>query len=114
MKMNEETMNAIQIDRKKQRIFNDLQRAFYDMSLEDGEELITEASAELGDLQEKVFGYKQPTVKSCLTSLYELAIADSINSSDGSPVAVQDVQALFYNDIEQLADLLGIEVGEEK
>lgn len=110
MKMNEETMNAIQIDRQKQRIFNDLQRAFYDMSLEDGEELITEASAELDDLQEKVFGYKQPTVKSCLTSLYELAIADSINSSDGSPVAVQDVQALFYNDIEQLADLLGIEL----
>lgn len=112
MKMNKETMNVIQIDRQKERIFNDLQRAFYDMSLEDGKELIIEASAELDDLQEQAFGYQQPTIKSCLTSLYELSVADSINSSDGSQVTVQDVQALFYSDIEQLALLLGIELEE--
>lgn len=55
--------------------------------------------------------FEEITVKSVVLDLYDLTQATSITDSEtGEEVSIQDLQDLFYQDVEQLADLLGIDL----
>lgn len=114
--MNQSKMSFLEIDRQKERIFGNLKSAFYDLGLEDGKELVQEASAELDELQETVYGDKPATVKSVVQDLYEICNADEI-TYEGKPISVADISVADIQDImvQQvcfLAELLGIELEE--
>lgn len=56
---------------------------------------------------------EEPTVKSIVLDLYELTQATDMKWTEtGEPLSTQDVQDMFYQDIEALADLLGIDLDE--
>ena len=52
------------------------------------------------------------TVKSIVLDLYDLSQVTSITDEDGNQITIEDLQHLFYQDIENLADLLGIDLDE--
>lgn len=54
------------------------------------------------------------TVKSVVLDLYDLTQATSITDEEGNQITSEDLQDLFYQDIEQLADLLGIDLSEPR
>ncbi|MGM0175542.1 hypothetical protein [Enterococcus sp. DIV0800] len=54
---------------------------------------------------------EEPTVKSVLQELYELTQAENI-TTDGEPITLADYQDLIYQQVDQLADILGIELKE--
>lgn len=54
---------------------------------------------------------EEGTVKSIVLDLYAITQANEIKSTEtGEEISVQDLQYLFYQDIENLADLLGIDL----
>lgn len=97
--------NPIKIDRQQSRIIDSLSVAFSSPGLKESRLLVAEAAAELEDYEKKVYQVEQPTVKSLVQSLYELCVARFDEDMDRDTV-----QDLFYSDVEQLADLLGIEL----
>lgn len=52
---------------------------------------------------------EQPTVKEIIQGLYELTQAQNI-TTDGEPISIVDLQDLFYQQVDQLASLLGTEL----
>lgn len=52
---------------------------------------------------------EQPTVKEIIQGLYELTQARNI-TTDGEPISIVDLQDLFYQQVDQLASLLGMEL----
>lgn len=54
------------------------------------------------------------TVKSIVLDLYDLSQATSITDEVGNQITLEDLQYLFYQDIETLADLLGIDLSEPR
>ncbi|MBO1306534.1 hypothetical protein JZO70_10195 [Enterococcus sp. 669A] len=61
--MDQETIRAIELDRKKNRILSNLTIAFYDSNLEDGKDLVLEASGELEELKAQYYGDKSTVVE---------------------------------------------------
>lgn len=61
--MDQETIRAIELDRKKNRILSNLTIAFYDSNLEDGKDLVLEASRELEELKAQFYGDKSTVVE---------------------------------------------------
>ena len=56
----------------------------------------------------------EPTVKSTVLDMYELTQATDMKWKEtGAPLSVVDLQDWMYQEIEQLADLLGIDLDEE-
>lgn len=54
------------------------------------------------------------TVKSVLKNINELVQAESITDKEtGEEISVQDLQDLFFQHIDMLSDLLGIDLDEE-
>jgi len=55
--------------------------------------------------------FGEPTVKSIVLDLYDLTQATSIRDKETQQeVSIQVLQDIFYQDVEQLADLLGIDL----
>lgn len=50
------------------------------------------------------------TVNDYLQDLYKMTQATITDKETGEPITVEDLQDLFYQEIEQLADLMGIEL----
>lgn len=50
------------------------------------------------------------TVAGILQDMYLMTQATIIDKETGEPITVEDLQDMFYQDIEQLVDLLGIEL----
>jgi len=103
--MNEEQINAIEIDRQQTRILNGLTTAFSSPTLKESRLLVTQAAEELEDYEKKVYSVEQPTVSSLVKSMYEFSLARLDDDVDR-----EVVQAMFFSDIEQLVDLLGIDL----
>lgn len=103
--MNEKQVNPIEIDRQKSRILNGLEAAFHHVTVKEGQALISEAVAEIEDYEKKVYGVEQPTVKSVVQDMYQLS--DDRFSPD---IGLEVLQAMFFADVEQLAELLGIDL----
>lgn len=109
--MNQESIKAIELDRKKRRIMNNLTIAFYDSSLQDSENLVLEASRELEELKEEHYGNEVPTVASVVKSLYDLSQAEEITDREtGESTPFAEVQEMYFIKIDLLASLLGIEL----
>lgn len=54
------------------------------------------------------------TVKSIVLDMYEMSQSNKITEREtGNEISVQDLQQMFYQEIENLADLLGIDLDEE-
>ncbi len=54
------------------------------------------------------------TVKSIVLDMYEMSQSNKITEREtGNEISVQDLQHMFYQEIENLADLLGIDLDEE-
>ncbi|MDH6364696.1 hypothetical protein M2139_001728 [Enterococcus sp. PF1-24] len=103
-------MNNLELDNMKNRITENLQKAF-DNGLEENKLLIAEASADLEELQEKVYGTSPATVASLIKDLYELASATNITSKEtGNSITVDDFQEMIYLKVELLAEMLGIDL----
>lgn len=103
--MNQEQINAIEIDRQQTRILNGLTTAFSSPTLRESRLLVAEAAAELEDYEKKVYKVEQPTVKSLVQSMYDLSVARLEDDLDQ-----EVIQDLFGTETMQLADLLGIEL----
>ena len=57
---------------------------------------------------------KEPTVKSIVLDMYELTQATAMKWQEtGEPLSVVDFQDWMYQEVEALADLLGIDLDEE-
>lgn len=57
----------------------------------------------------------EPTVKSTVLDMYELTQATDMKWKEtGEPLSVVDLQDWMYQEIEQLADLLGIDLSERE
>lgn len=57
----------------------------------------------------------EPTVKSTVLDMYELTQATDMKWKEtGEPLSVVDLQDSMYQEIEQLADLLGIDLSERE
>ena len=58
----------------------------------------------------------EPTVKSIVLDIYDISQAKKITSIEegqtGQEISVADLQYLLYQQVEQLADLLGIDLDE--
>lgn len=55
----------------------------------------------------------EPTVKSIVLDIYDLTVATSITDTDtGEQINLRDFQDLAYQQVEQLAELLGIDLEE--
>lgn len=102
--MNQESIKAIEIDRKKQRILGNLISAFGG-SLADGEEQINEVAAELIELQKEYFDYKEPTVKDVVNEIHQLTECKFVDD-----ITVDELQDLIFQQVDLLASLLGIEL----
>lgn len=100
--MNQESIKAIELDRKKTRILGKLISAF-DGSLIDGEELIAEASSELANLRKEVFDYSEPTAADLVHDIYELATCELEES-----MTVDALQNKIFEKVDVLAVLLGV------
>lgn len=50
------------------------------------------------------------TVAGILQDMYKMTQATITDKETGEPITVEDLQDLFYQDIEQLSELLGIEL----
>lgn len=56
---------------------------------------------------------RELTVKTVVKDLYDLTVATSITDTDtGEQINLRDFQDLAYQQVEQLADLLGIDLDE--
>lgn len=56
----------------------------------------------------------EPTVKSTVLDMYELTQATDMKWKEtGEPLSIPDFQEMVYLEIENLADLLGIDLDEE-
>lgn len=57
---------------------------------------------------------KEPTVKSIVLDMYELTQATDMKWQEtGEPLSVVDFQDWMYQEVEALADLLGIDLDKE-
>lgn len=55
------------------------------------------------------------TVKSIVLDMYEMSQSNKITEREtGNEISVQDLQYMFYQEIENLADLLGIDLDEKE
>ena len=55
----------------------------------------------------------EPSVKSIVLDMYEISQSEKITAEEtGQEISIPDLQDLFYQEIEQLADLLGIDLDE--
>lgn len=52
---------------------------------------------------------KEKNITNIIQDLYQMTQSE-IKNEYGQPITVEDLQDLFYQDIEQLAELLGIEL----
>lgn len=53
------------------------------------------------------------TVNDYLQDLYKMTQATITDKETGEPITVEDLQDLFYQEIEQLSDVLGIELEDQ-
>jgi len=80
---------------------------------EDSNRKLGEAQSRIEDIQREVFNEPKLTVKSTLQSLYNLSTATDIQDAEtGETVSLDDLQTLVFQDVEVLADLLGIELAD--
>lgn len=106
--MNKEEADYLYLDRFQGQIQHEMKNA-----MEGGtEEDLAMAILHAEEYQALKYGPKKPiTVKSVLQDLYELTQAQNIRDADiGEKVTLEDFQDMVYQDVETLADLLGIEL----
>lgn len=106
--MNKEKADYLYLDRFQGQIQHEMKNAM------DGgtEEDLAMAILHAEEYQAFKYGPKKPiTVKSVLQDLYELTQAQDIRDADtGEKVTLEEFQDMVYQDVETLADLLGIEL----
>lgn len=64
---------------------------------------------EINQLADEVLFQDQPTVKEMIQGLYELTQAENIITDD-EPITLADYQDLIYQQVDLLAEILGIEL----
>ena len=106
--MNKEEADYLYLDRFQGQIQHEMKNAM------DGgtEEDLAMAILHAEEYQALKYGPQKPrTVKSVLQDLYELTQAQDIRDADtGEEISLGDFQDMVYQDVETLADLLGIEL----
>ena len=101
-------MNNEQLEEHKKEIKELAQKTMNELPSEVSEDNFGDLGylrALITDIQEGLYGTKDPTVKSVVQSLYELTSATFYE-----PISTGELQDLFYQDIETLAELLGIDL----
>lgn len=96
------------LDREKNRIENELHRVLESGSKADLREAITR----IEEYKMLKFGPEEPiTVKSVLQDLCYLTQANFIKDEEtGEQISMEDYQELVFQNVDMLADLLGIEL----
>jgi hypothetical protein len=101
-------LTAIELDRMKTKDTYMVSDALSgDVTSDESKTLASEVVEDLT----RVFGLKEPTVSELLQDLYELTQAREMRDSEtGKQISLIELQDLFYNRIDMLSGILGIEL----
>lgn len=98
--------DCLYLDREKNRIENELHSILESGSKADLREAITR----IEEYKTLKFGPEEPiTVKSVLQDLCDLTQAENI-ATDGEQISMADFQDLVFQNVDALADMLGVEL----